>query len=89
MKVTVFGCGYLGATHAACMAELGHEVLASMSTRTRSRCCPTGASRSTSRLPEVLQRNLESGRLHFTSDYDEAAAFASVHFLEWARPEAR
>ncbi|GAA0280094.1 hypothetical protein GCM10010302_17330 [Streptomyces polychromogenes] len=27
MKMTVIGCGYLGATHAACMAELGHEVL--------------------------------------------------------------
>ena len=27
MKLTVIGCGYLGATHAACMAELGHEVL--------------------------------------------------------------
>ena len=28
MKLTVIGCGYLGATHAACMAELGHDVLA-------------------------------------------------------------
>ncbi len=27
MRMTVFGTGYLGATHAACMAELGHEVL--------------------------------------------------------------
>ncbi|WP_394329625.1 hypothetical protein, partial [Mycobacteroides abscessus] len=27
MRCTVFGTGYLGATHAACMAELGHEVL--------------------------------------------------------------
>ena len=27
MRITVFGTGYLGATHAACMAELGHEVL--------------------------------------------------------------
>ena len=27
MQITVVGCGYLGATHAAAMAELGHEVL--------------------------------------------------------------
>lgn len=27
MRIAVFGTGYLGATHAACMAELGHEVL--------------------------------------------------------------
>ena len=25
--IAVFGTGYLGATHAACMAELGHDVL--------------------------------------------------------------
>ncbi len=27
MKLTFIGCGYLGATHAACMAELGYDVL--------------------------------------------------------------
>ncbi|MEZ0494362.1 3-hydroxyacyl-CoA dehydrogenase NAD-binding domain-containing protein, partial [Kineococcus sp. TBRC 1896] len=27
MRMTVIGCGYLGAVHAACMAELGHEVI--------------------------------------------------------------
>ena len=27
MKISVIGCGYLGAVHAACMAELGHEVV--------------------------------------------------------------
>ena len=27
MKLSVIGCGYLGAVHAAAMAELGHEVV--------------------------------------------------------------
>ena len=27
MRISVFGCGYLGAVHAACMASLGHEVV--------------------------------------------------------------
>jgi UDP-glucose 6-dehydrogenase len=27
MRITVIGTGYLGAVHAACMAEIGHEVL--------------------------------------------------------------
>ena len=27
MRLTVIGCGYLGAVHAAAMAELGHHVL--------------------------------------------------------------
>src|SRR3954463_964449 len=26
MRVTVLGCGYLGAVHAPCMADLGHDV---------------------------------------------------------------
>ena len=27
VKISVFGCGYLGAVHAACMASLGHDVV--------------------------------------------------------------
>ena len=27
MRISVFGCGYLGAVHAACMASVGHEVV--------------------------------------------------------------
>lgn len=27
MRISVIGCGYLGAVHAACMAKLGHEVV--------------------------------------------------------------
>ena len=27
MRLTVVGCGYLGAVHAACMADFGHEVI--------------------------------------------------------------
>jgi UDPglucose 6-dehydrogenase len=28
MRISVIGCGYLGAVHAACMAKLGHDVVA-------------------------------------------------------------
>ena len=74
MRVTVFGCGYLGATHAACMAELGHEVLGvdvdaskvEMLSRGEVPFYEPG-------LPEVLQRNLDSGRLQFTTDIAAAA----------------
>ena len=27
MRISVIGCGYLGAVHATCMAKLGHEVV--------------------------------------------------------------
>ncbi|MCX6467836.1 UDP-glucose dehydrogenase family protein [Williamsia herbipolensis] len=90
MRMTVFGCGYLGATHAACMAELGHDVLGvdvdaekvAMLARGEVPFYEPG-------LPEVLARSLESGRLHFTTDFDEAAAFADVHFLGVGTPQKR
>lgn len=88
MKMTVFGTGYLGATHAACMAELGHEVLgvdvdenkiAALSSGTVPFYEPG--------LPEVLERNLAAGRLSFSTDYALAAEFANVHFLGVGTPQ--
>ncbi|AKK04105.1 nucleotide sugar dehydrogenase [Corynebacterium epidermidicanis] len=90
MRMTVIGTGYLGATHAACMAELGHDVLGvdvddkkieSLKNSTVPFYEPG--------LPEVLQRNIEAGRLDFTTNYDEAAAFANVHFLGVGTPQQR
>ncbi|WP_035096980.1 UDP-glucose dehydrogenase family protein, partial [Corynebacterium glutamicum] len=90
MRMTVIGTGYLGATHAACMAELGHEVLGVDVDEAKI------ASLKDSKvpffepgLPEVLERNLENGRLNFTTDYAEAAAFAQVHFLGVGTPQQK
>ena len=38
-------------------------------------------------LEEVLKRNVDAGRLRFTSSYEEAAAFADVHFIAVATPQ--
>jgi UDPglucose 6-dehydrogenase len=40
-------------------------------------------------LDEMLSRNLESGRLRFTSSYEEAAEFANTHFIAVATPQKR
>lgn len=90
MRMSVIGTGYLGATHAACMAELGHEVvgvdvdeskIATLSAGTVPFYEPG--------LPEILSRNLENGRVRFTTDYSEAAEFANVHFLGVGTPQQR
>ncbi|MBA4024652.1 MAG: UDP-glucose 6-dehydrogenase [Gordonia sp.] len=90
MRVTVFGCGYLGATHAACLAELGHEVLGVDVDENKIATLTSGE------LPfyepglvDVLRRNLASGRLRFTTDYDDAAAFADMHFLGVGTPQKK
>ncbi len=90
MRMTVIGTGYLGATHAACMAELGHEVLGvdvdeSKIERLRNGKVPFFEPG----LPEVLERNIAAGRLNFTTDYGEAADFATVHFIGVGTPQQR
>jgi UDPglucose 6-dehydrogenase len=89
MRLTVIGTGYLGLTHAVCMADLGHEVLAidvderkiAMSSRGELPFFEPG-------LEPLLRKNLDSGRLRFTSSHAEAAVFGDVHFLCVGTPES-
>ncbi|MCP1387578.1 UDP-glucose/GDP-mannose dehydrogenase family protein [Corynebacterium sp. TA-R-1] len=90
MRMTVIGTGYLGATHAACMAELGHEVLGVDVDQRKIDSLQKGeVPFYEPGLPEVLERNLEAGRLAFTTDYQEAADFANVHFIGVGTPQQR
>lgn len=87
-RLVVIGCGYLGATHAACMAELGHEVLGVEVDPARLSSLQAG------RVPfhepglaELLARHVASGRLRFTDSYAEAGAFGDVHFVCVGTPQ--
>ena len=75
MRMTVIGTGYLGATHAACMAELGHEVLGIDVDQAKIDALKNGdVPFYEPGLPEVLKRNIDAGNLGFTTDYAKAAA---------------
>ena len=90
MRMTVIGTGYLGATHAACMAELGHEVLGvDVDENKISQLKAGNVPFYEPGLPEVLERNLAAGRLAFTTDYAEAARFANLHFIGVGTPQQR
>ena len=90
MQMTVIGTGYLGATHAACMAELGHEVLGVDVDESKIEALKNSkVPFYEPGLPEVLERNIDAGRLDFTTDYAEAAAFANVHFIGVGTPQQR
>jgi len=90
MRMTVIGTGYLGATHAACMAELGHEVLGIDVDQAKIDALKNGrVPFFEPGLPEVLERNISNGRLSFTTDYEEAAQFANVHFIGVGTPQQR
>jgi UDPglucose 6-dehydrogenase len=88
-RLTVLGAGYLGTTHAACLADLGFEVLAVDIDAARVGELSAG------RLPffepeleELLRRGLASGRLLFTTSYADAAAFGGVHFVCVGTPQS-
>ena len=81
-RLTVLGTGYLGTTHAACMASLGFDVLGVDTDAQKIDQLNAG------RLPfyepglrDLLRSGLDSGRLAFTTSYPQVAAFGDVHFI--------
>jgi UDPglucose 6-dehydrogenase len=87
-RLSVLGCGYLGATHATCMAELGYEVVGMDVDPVRVTKLSAGD------LPffepgleELLRKNIDEGRLSFTTEYADVAERADVHFLCVGTPQ--
>ena len=90
MRTTTIGCGYLGATHAACMAEIGYDVLGLEVDPAKLELLRKGiAPVYEPGLSEMLATHVASGRLRFTDSYEEAAAFGEIHFLCLGTPQAR
>src|SRR5699024_6884625 len=87
ITLSVIGVGYLGAVHAAAMAELGHDVIGLDIDAERISALQAG-------IPpfhepgfeQILRRGLHSGRLRFTTDYADLA-HAEVHFLGLGTPQ--
>ncbi len=89
MRISVFGCGYLGAVHAACMTKLGHEVVGVDVIESHVASLSRGeAPFFEPGLPELLTAGLATGRLEFTTDAARAAD-AEVHFLCVGTPQKR
>jgi UDPglucose 6-dehydrogenase len=89
-RLTVIGTGYLGATHAVCMAELGFEVLGLDVVESKVALLQSGeVPFFEPGLPELLRKNLETGRLRFTTSYEEIGAFGEVHFLCVGTPQKK
>jgi len=87
LRLSVIGTGYLGAVHAAVMADLGHQVVAVDVDATKIELLASGrAPFYEPGLQELLERTLATGRLTFTSDHADAAA-ADVHFMCVGTPQ--
>ena len=87
-RVTVIGTGYLGLTHAVCLADLGHDVLGiDIDEEKISRAANGDAPFFEPGLEPLLRKNLDADRLRFTMSFAEAGAFGEVHFLCVGTPE--
>ncbi|GAA2526373.1 UDP-glucose 6-dehydrogenase [Winogradskya humida] len=87
-RLTFLGTGYLGATYAICFAELGYEVLGLDVDAVKIATLAGGTVPfHEPGLDELLRKNLASGRLRFTTSYQEAADFGDVHFICVGTPQ--
>ncbi|MCZ2830416.1 UDP-glucose/GDP-mannose dehydrogenase family protein [Modestobacter sp. VKM Ac-2986] len=89
MKISVIGCGYLGAVHAASMAELGHDVVGiDVDPGKIARLSRAEAPFYEPGFEALLGTSLASGRLRFSTDIADAAG-ARVHFVCVGTPQKR
>ena len=87
MKITVVGTGYVGLVGAACLAEVGNHVLGLDVNPEKIRILKEGG------IPihepgllEIVRRNVENGRLSFTTNNEEAVHFGDVQFIAVGTP---
>jgi UDPglucose 6-dehydrogenase len=89
VKLSVIGCGYLGAVHAAAMASIGHEVVGiDVDARKIDTLSQGLAPFFEPGLQEILTEGIASGRLTFSTDM-AAAAGATVHFVAVGTPQMK
>ncbi|MFD1824934.1 UDP-glucose dehydrogenase family protein [Mumia zhuanghuii] len=87
MRVSVVGCGYLGAVHAACMTEVGHEVVGIDVDEAKIAALSAGETPFFEpEFGELLERALSSGRLRFSTKSADAAG-SQVHFVCVGTPQ--
>jgi len=87
MKISVIGTGYVGLVTGTCLAEVGNDVLCLDLDESKIRILRQGG------IPihepgllEMVQRNVDAGRLHFTTSIEESVAFGTIQFIAVGTP---
>jgi UDPglucose 6-dehydrogenase len=87
MKITVVGTGYVGLVSGACLAEMGNDVLCLDLDPEKIRILKEGGIPiHEPGLDQVVARNVAAGRLHFTTDVQEAVQFGTIQFIAVGTP---
>ncbi|MFT3960019.1 UDP-glucose dehydrogenase family protein [Propionivibrio sp.] len=87
MKITVVGSGYVGLVSGACLAEVGNEVLCLDVDPEKIRILQEGGIPIFEPgLQEMVRRNAAAGRLHFTTDTEQAVRHGTIQFIAVGTP---
>ena len=87
MKITVIGAGYVGLVTGACLAELGHQVLCVDNNPEKIALLnAAGVPIYEPGLQEYLARTRAEGRIHFTTEMNEAVDHGEVIFIAVGTP---
>ena len=87
MKVTVIGTGYVGLVTGTCLAEVGNEVLClDVDPKKIETLKNGGIPIYEPGLEDMVKRNVEAGRLSFTTDIEESVHFGQIQFIAVGTP---
>ncbi|APW37489.1 UDP-glucose 6-dehydrogenase [Rhodoferax koreense] len=87
MKITVIGTGYVGLVSGACLADVGNDVLCLDVDPAKIKILEDGGIPiHEPGLQEVVRRNVEAGRLSFTTDVKRAAQYGTIQFIAVGTP---
>ena len=87
MKITMIGTGYVGLVTGTCLAEVGNDVLCvDVDARKIELLQRGGVPIHEPGLEPLIHRNVQAGRLHFTTDVDAAVDHATVQFIAVGTP---
>ena len=88
MKIAVAGTGYVGLVAGVCFAEKGHDVTCVDVDEKKVRLMESGVSPIYEEgLEELMQKNNATGRLHYTTDYQNAYRDVDAIFIGVGTPE--
>jgi len=89
MKILIVGTGYVGLVTAACLSEMGHHVVSlDIDAEKIAHLNNGGIPIYEPGLKELVDRNVEAGRLFFTTDYCDAVRRASICFIAVPTPSS-
>ncbi len=87
VKITIIGTGYVGLVSGTCLAEVGHEVICADIDENKINMLNHGEIPIyESGLKELVHKNMQKGRLHFTTDIDNAIKESEVIFSAVGTP---